>query len=107
MPPPSPPPAQHAPVEADDPTVAQLGPAAVAAYARLEACLAEHDRAWGKCKQGEREDRENRTFISRPGLSLSFSFSFSTQEVAALRACTAGAQQAGEEGPRQQAHGHK
>ena len=53
------PPAVHAPVEADDPTVAQLGPAAVAAYARLEACLADNDRAWAKCKQGEREEEKN------------------------------------------------
>lgn len=42
----------HAPVEADDPAVAQLGTHCAAAYARLEACLADNDRAWTACQKG-------------------------------------------------------
>ena len=98
------PPAAHAPVEADDPTVAQLGPAAVAAYARLEACLADNDRAWAKCKQGEREEEKN----TRPPAfccccNLPFSHARPSDlippEVAALRACTAGTHATRKEAP--------
>ena len=56
----------HAPVEADDPAVASLGAPAAAAYARLEACLAQHDRAWGACQKGVRE----RGGIGRSPLNL-------------------------------------